>query len=393
MQFTHEHREIQKTLKRLIDEDINPHVDEWEEAGIFPAHEVFKKLGNLGLLGLTKPEAYGGAGLDYSYSLAMAETLGHIHCGGVPMAIGVQTDMCSPALARFGSPELCAEFLVPAIAGDMVGCIGVSEPGAGSDVSAIKSYARKDGDDYIISGQKMWITNSLQADWMCMLVNTGEGPAHKNKSLVMVPMREGRGGKLTPGIEVAKKIRKIGMNSSDTGLIYFDEVRVPQRNRIGGEGQGFIYQMQQFQEERLWAAASTMQGLNNCIEDTIAYAQERKLFGATLADQQWVQFKLAEMKTDVEALRALTYRACELYVQGQDVTELASMAKLMAGRLNRSVVDGCLQFWGGMGYSYETRISRAYRDGRLGSIGGGADEVMLGILAKIMGIAKRPPKQ
>ena len=393
MQFTHEHREIQKTLKRLIDEDINPHVDEWEEAGIFPAHEVFKKLGNLGLLGLTKPQAYGGAELDYSYSLAMAETLGHIHCGGVPMAIGVQTDMCSPALARFGSPELCAEFLVPAIAGDMVGCIGVSEPGAGSDVSAIKSHARKDGDDYIISGQKMWITNSLQADWMCMLVNTGEGPAHKNKSLVMVPMREGRGGKLTPGIEVAKKIRKIGMNSSDTGLIYFDEVRVPQRNRIGGEGQGFIYQMQQFQEERLWAAASTLQGLNNCIEDTIAYAQERKLFGATLADQQWVQFKLAEMKTDVEALRALTYRACDLYVPGQDVTELASMAKLMGGRLNRSVVDGCLQFWGGMGYSYETRISRAFRDGRLGSIGGGADEVMLGILSKIMGIAKRPPKQ
>jgi citronellyl-CoA dehydrogenase len=393
MQFTHEHREVQKTLKRLIDEDINPHVDEWEEAGIFPAHEVFKKLGNLGLLGLTKPQAYGGAELDYSYSLAMAETLGHIHCGGVRMAIGVQTDMCSPALARFGSPELCAEFLVPAIAGDMVGCIGVSEPGAGSDVSAIKSHARKDGDDYIISGQKMWITNSLQADWMCMLVNTGEGPAHKNKSLVMVPMREGRGGKLTPGIEVAKKIRKIGMNSSDTGLIYFDEVRVPQRNRIGGEGQGFIYQMQQFQEERLWAAASTLQGLNNCIEDTIAYAQERKLFGASLADQQWVQFKLAEMKTDVEALRALTYRACDLYVQGQDVTELASMAKLMAGRLNRSVTDGCLQFWGGMGYSYETRISRAFRDGRLGSIGGGADEVMLGILSKIMGIAKRPPKQ
>ncbi|NDE41142.1 MAG: acyl-CoA dehydrogenase, partial [Betaproteobacteria bacterium] len=281
MQFTHEHREVQKSLKRLIDQEINPHVDEWEEAGIFPAHEVFKKLGNLGLLGLTKPEAYGGAGLDYSYSLAMAETLGHIHCGGVPMAIGVQTDMCTPALARFGSPELCQEFLVPAVAGDMVGCIGVSEPGAGSDVSAIKSQARKDGDDYLISGQKMWITNSLQADWMCMLVNTGEGPAHRNKSLVMVPMRQGRGGQLTKGIEVAKKIRKIGMNSSDTGLIYFDQVRVPQRNRIGAEGHGFVYQMQQFQEERLWAAASTLQGLNNCIQDTIGWAQERRLFGAT----------------------------------------------------------------------------------------------------------------
>jgi citronellyl-CoA dehydrogenase len=391
MQFTHEHREVQKSLKRVIDQEINPHVDEWEEAGIFPAHEVFKKLGSLGLLGLTKPEAYGGAGLDYSYSLAMAETLGHIHCGGVPMAIGVQTDMCTPALARFGSPELCQEFLAPAVAGDMVGCIGVSEPGAGSDVSAIKSQARKDGDDYLISGQKMWITNSLQADWMCMLVNTGEGPAHRNKSLVMVPMRQGRGGQLTKGIEVAKKIRKIGMNSSDTGLIYFDQVRVPQRNRIGAEGQGFVYQMQQFQEERLWAAASTLQGLNNCIQDTIGWAQERRLFGASLADQQWVQFKLAEMKTDVEALRALTYRACELYVQGQDVTELASMAKLMAGRLNRSVPDGCLQFWGGMGYAWESRISRAYRDGRLASIGGGADEVMLGILSKIMGIAKRKP--
>lgn len=389
MQFTHEHREIQKTLKRFIDEEINPHVDEWEAAEIFPAHEVFKKMGNLGLLGLCKPEDYGGQGLDYSYSLAMAEALGHIHCGGVPMAIGVQTDMCTPALARYGSEELKRNFLAPAIAGDMVGCIGVSEPAAGSDVSGIKSVARKDGDDYVITGQKMWITNSLQADWMCMLVNTGEGPVHKNKSLVMVPMRDGPGGKLTKGIEVAQKIRKIGMHSSDTGLIYFDEVRVPQRHRIGAEGQGFIYQMQQFQEERLWCAASTLESLNHCIQWTIDYAQERKLFGATLADQQWVQFKLAELKTEVEALRALTYRACDLYVNGQDVLELASMAKLKAGRLNREVPDTCLQFWGGMGYTLENKVSRMYRDGRLASIGGGADEVMLGILAKLMGIAKR----
>ena len=390
MQWTHEHLEIQKTLKRFIDAEINPHVDEWEAAEIFPAHEVFKKLGNLGLLGLTKPEAHGGAGLDYSYGLAMAEALGHIHCGGIPMAIGVQTDMCTPALARFGSEELQREFLAPAIAGDMVGCIGVSEPGAGSDVSAIKTVARKDGDDYVITGQKMWITNSLQADWMCMLVNTGEGPAHKNKSLVMVPLREG--GKLRPGIEVAKKIRKIGMNASDTGLLYFDEVRVPQRNRIGAEGHGFIYQMQQFQEERLWAAASCLQSLSNCIGWTMEWAQERKLFGATLADQQWVQFRLAEMKTDLEALRALTYRACEMYVGGQDVLELASMGKLLAGRLNRTIPDGCLQFWGGMGYTWENKVSRMFRDGRLGSIGGGADEVMLGIIAKTMGVAKRPQR-
>ena len=402
MNYTHEHLEIQKTLKRFIDEKINPHVEQWEEDEIFPAHEVFKGLGDLGLLGLTKPEAYGGAGLDYSYGMAMVEALGYTHCGGVPMAIGVQTDMATPALARFGSPELCREFLTPAIAGDAVGCIGVSEPGAGSDVASIKSYARKDGDDYVISGQKMWITNSLQADWMCMLVNTGDatsptgGNHHKNKSLIIVPMREGPGKgvnrKLVKGIEVAKKIRKIGMNSSDTGLIYFDEVRVPQRNLIGKEGQGFIYQMMQFQEERLFAAASAIQGLTNCIQWTIEWAQERKLFGATLADQQWVQFKLAEVKTEVEALRALTYRACELYVSGQDVTELASMAKLKAGRLKRIVPDTCLQFWGGMGYTLENRVARMYRDGRLASIGGGADEVMMGILAKTMGIAKRPPK-
>ncbi|RCX10131.1 acyl-CoA dehydrogenase family protein [Extensimonas vulgaris] len=387
MRYTHEHREIQQTLKRFIDDEINPHVDEWEEAEIFPAHEVFKKLGNLGLLGLTKPQEYGGAGLDYSYSVAMAEALGHIECGAIPMAIGVQTDMCTPALARFGSDELRRQFLAPAIAGDMVGCIGVSEPGAGSDVAGIKSRARKDGDDYVISGQKMWITNSLQADWMCMLVNTGDGPIHKNKTLVMVPMREN--GKLRPGIEVARKIKKIGMNASDTGLIYFDEVRVPQRYRIGEEGKGFIYQMQQFQEERLWAAASCLQSLTNCIQWTIEWAQERKLFGGALADKQWVQFKLAELKAEVEALRALVYQACEHYVAGEDVTEWATMAKLKAGRLNRIVPDTCLQFWGGMGFTWENKVSRMYRDGRIASIGGGADEVMLGILAKIMRIGSQ----
>ena len=390
MQFTHDHEQIRDTLKRYIDEHINPHVDEWEEAGIFPAHQVFKGLGDLGLLGLTKPEAYGGAGLDYSYGMVMAETLGHINCGGVPMAIGVQTDMCTPALARFGSDELRKEFLMPAIAGDMVGCIGVSEPGAGSDVAGIKSVARKDGDDYVISGQKMWITNSIQADWMCMLVNTSDGPAHKNKSLVMVPMRDGPNGQLTKGIEIAQKIRKIGMNSSDTGLIYFDEVRVPQRNLIGQEGAGFVYQMQQFQEERLWAAASSLVTLTECVRKTIEWAQQRKMFGATLIDQQWVQFKLAELQTEIEALRALTWRAGELYVGGQDVLQLASMAKLKAGRLTREVADTCLQFWGGMGFTWENRVSRLYRDGRLGSIGGGADEVMLGIIAKTMGMAKKP---
>jgi len=377
MQLTHEHEELKRNLKRFIDDEINPHVDEWEAAEIFPAHEVFKKLGSLGYLGLTKPEAFGGAGLDYSYAVVMAEALGHIQCGGLPMAIGVQTDMATPALALFGSDALRQEFLAPAIAGDMVACIGVSEPGAGSDVAAVKTTARKDGDDYIINGGKMWITNSLQADWMCLLANTSEGPAHKNKSLIIVPMN-------TPGITVAKKIRKIGMMSSDTGLIHFDDVRVPQRHRIGEEGLGFTYQMQQFQEERLWAAANAIQSLTNCIEQTIAYTGERMAFGKSILDNQTVHFKMAELKTEVESLRALTYMATEYYLAGQDVTEWASMAKLKAGRLLRTVPDSCLQYWGGMGFTWDNLVSRLYRDGRLASIGGGADEVMLGIISKHM---------
>ena len=377
MQLTHEHEELKRNLKRFIVDEINPHVDEWEAAEIFPAHEVFGKLGALGYLGLTKPQDHGGSGLDYSYSVVMAEALGHISCGALPMAIGVQTDMATPALARFGSAALCEEFLAPAISGKAVACIGVSEPHAGSDVSAIKTTARKDGDDYIINGGKMWITNSLQADWMCLLANTSEGAAHKNKSLIVVPMN-------TPGITRAKKIRKIGMMASDTGVIHFDDVRVPQRFRIGEEGMGFTYQMMQFQEERLWAAANAIQGLMNCIDQTIEYTRERKAFGKSVLDNQVVHFTLAELKTEIECLRALTYMATEHYVAGKDVTEWASMAKLKAGRLLRSVPDACLQYWGGMGYTWDNPVSRLYRDGRLASIGGGADEVMLGIISKYM---------
>ena len=382
MQFTHEHDEIRRTLKRFIADEINPRVDAWEAAEQFPAHEVFKKLGDLGLLGLTKPTESGGMALDYSYSVVMAEALGDIDCGGVPMAIGVQTDMATPALARFGSDALRRDYLAPAIAGRHVACIGVSEPGAGSDVAAIRTTARKDGGDYVINGAKMWITNSLQADWMCLLANTSEGAAHKNKSLIVVPMN-------TPGITKAKKIRKIGMMSSDTGLIHFDDVRVPQTNRIGEEGMGFTYQMMQFQEERLWAAANAIQGLLNCIALTADYARERQVFGRSVLDNQVVHFRLAELKTEVEALRGLTYMATEQYVAGSDVTEWASMAKLKACRLSRLVPDACMQYWGGMGYTWDNPVSRHFRDGRLGSIAGGADEVMLGIICKYMGTLPR----
>ncbi len=379
MLFTADHDDVRRSLQKFIASEINPHVDEWEKADIFPAHELFKKLGDLGFLGLNKPEAFGGQALDYSYALMMAEELGAITCGGVPMAIGVQTDMATPALARFGSDEVRREFLAPAISGDAVACIGVSEPGAGSDVASIKTNARADGDDYVINGGKMWITNGVQADWICLLANTSDGQVHRNKSLICVPMKSN-------GVTVARKLDKMGMRSSDTAQIFFDNVRVPKRNRIGEEGKGFTYQMIQFQEERLWGAASCLKALEAIIDETIDYTRNRKAFGGTILDNQVVHFKLAEMQTEVELLRSLIYRAGGALVAGEDVTKLASMAKLKAGRLGREVTDACLQFWGGMGFMNETHVSRAYRDFRLTSIGGGADEVMLMVLCKMMGI-------
>jgi citronellyl-CoA dehydrogenase len=259
----------------------------------------------------------------------------------------------------------------------------VSEVGAGSDVASIKTVARKDGGDYVINGGKMWTTNGVQADFMCLLANTGDGPVHKNKSLIIVPMK-------SKGVTVARKLKKLGNWASDTAQIFFEDVRVPQRYRIGEEGLGFIYQMQQFQEERLWAAASGTKGMELLIQETIDYTGKRQAFGQSILDNQYVHFSLAELMTEVEALRSLVYRATEEYLAGKDVTPLASMAKLKAGRLKRQVTDTCLQFWGGMGYMWESRVSRAYRDGRLSSIGGGADEIMLTIISKYMGMLPKP---
>ena len=382
MKLSHEHHELQRSVKRWIDEQINPHVDEWEAAGRFPAHQVFKQMGDMGWLGLCKPTDNGGLGLDYSYGAVLAEALGHMQCGGVPMAIGVQTDMATPALAEHGSAELRAEFLTPAIQGELVACLGVSEVGGGSDVASIKTTAKKDGDDYVINGGKMWTTNGTQADFCCLLANTSEGAPHRNKSLIIVPMN-------TPGVTASKPLKKMGMHSSDTAQLHFDQVRVPRRYLIGEEGMGFIYQMEQFQIERLWGAMNNVGMAQRAIDTTIAYTRERQVFGRAVLDNQAVHFKLAEFQAELECLRAVCWQAVELIVDGGDATYLATVAKLKAGRLMRTIADGCLQYWGGMGYVDESPISRIYRDGRLTSIGGGADEVMLQILCKSMGILPR----
>ena len=377
--YTEQHWEMRRALRKIIDKEINPYVDQWEKDHIFPAHKVFKTLGKAGFLGPTRPVEYGGLGLDYSYSIAIGEELGNIKCAGVPMAIGVQTDMAVPALAWFGSHYLKQEFLAPSVAGDKVACLGVSETGAGSDVASIKTVAtpKKGSDDLIINGSKMWITNGIQADWMCLLANTREGHPHKNKSLICVPMK-------SRGITV-NKIDKMGNHSSDTAQVFFEDVVVPRTHIIGEEGMGFVYQMKQFQQERMWGTASVLQPLMRLIASTVEYTQQRKAFGKRILDNQVVHFRLAELETEVEALRSLLYRAVGQSLKGHDVTKLASMSKLKAGRLVREVTDSCLQFWGGMGYTADAEVSRMYRDMRLLSIGAGADEVMLTIICKLSG--------
>lgn len=381
MNYTHEHRQLFDTTKKFVEEQINPHAEEWERKGAWPAREVLQGMGKLGLLGINKPESVGGLGLDYSFQIAFSEALGYCKVGGIPMAVGVQTDMATPALANFGSDYLKENYLKPAIAGDQVACIAVSEPGAGSDVAGIKTTAKLEGGDYVINGQKMWITNGTQGDWACLLANTGDSPdggRHGNKSLIVVPLD-------AKGIDRKTKLDKLGQRSSDTAIIFFDNVRVPAKNLIGQQGKGFVYQMQQFQHERLFLSASILAAMDRCIDDTATYTRQRNAFGQTILDNQYVQFKLSELATEIEACRSLLYRATEALVKGEDVTLLASMTKLKTARVAREVTDGCLQFWGGQGFMWENYVSQMYRDLRLHSIGGGADEVMLGIISKRLG--------
>ncbi len=380
--MTDEHEALRRSLRRFVETEINPFADAWEEQGAFPAHELFRKAGKAGFLGISKPVEFGGLGLDYSYNAIAAEEWGRSHSGGVATALGVQTDMATPALARHGSDELRREFLAPAIAGEQVCCIGVSEEGAGSDVASLKTRAVRDGGDYVITGSKMWITNGAQADWMCMLANTSDGPPHRNKSLIVVPLK-------TKGVTVGRTLNKLGLRSSDTAQIFFDEVRVPVRHRIGEEGMGFIYQMEQFQEERMYAAAKAVAMLQACIDITVDYTRGRRAFGKPLLDNQTIQHKLAAMQAEVEALRAITWRAVDLHVAGENVTQLASIAKYLAGKLALEIPNACLQFWGGQGYMWEARISRIMRDIRLTAIGGGANEIMLQVIAKNMGLSGR----
>ena len=384
MRFTEEHEQFRASVRRLVDEEINPHVDDWEEKGIFPAHDLFAKLGSIGALGLEYDPAFGGGGADHSYTVVLAQELGRCDAAGIPMAIAVQTSMATPALARYGSDDLKRRWLEPTLRGEMVCSIAVSEPDAGSDVAGIRTRAVRDGKDWVITGRKMWITNGTQADWLCLLARTDDSQPgdYHGMSLIVVPTS-------SAGFSVGRKIEKMGNRCSDTAEIVLDEVRVPLANTIGEPGRGFQQQMAQFQDERLIGAYIAAAGARRALDRTKEYLQQRVAFGKPLLANQAIQYRLAELYADVDTVEGFLMYAADRYLEGIDVTREATVAKLKVGRLAREVADACVQFHGGMGYAEEMWAARYFRDSRLVSIGGGADEVMLRVITMLEGMGRR----
>lgn len=376
--FTKDHEMVRQSVRDFVKKEINPFMDEWEQKGEAPLHNLFKKMGDLGFLGIRYDPKYGGQGLDYWYELILLEELGHVQGMGIPVAIAVQTNMATPAIDEFGSEYLKETYLKPAIAGEMVTSIAVTEPGAGSDVGAIATTATKEGDVYIINGSKTYITNGAQADILTLLARTSDDPGYDAFSLFVVPTD-------LPGFKVSRKLDKLGLRCSDTAELFFDKVRVPAENLIGNEGEGFIYQMKQFQHERFSALPGTYIAALDMIDMTVEHIRKRIVFGKPLIARQVLRHRLADWLTEIECLRQLTYHIVRMKMENLDVTREVSMGKLFASRVLRKVADGCLQMFGGLGYMNEMLISRYFRDARLISIGGGADEVMREIISKIEG--------
>jgi len=376
--FTKEHAMVRRAVADFIKKEINPHVDQWEADGIAPLKELFKKMGKLGFLGIRYDPAYGGQGLDYWYDTAFLEELGHIKALGLAVAITVQTHMATPAIAAFGNDNLKKTYLTAAIAGEMVGAIAVTEPDAGSDVAAIRTTARKDGGDYVINGTKMYITNGTQADFFTLLARTSDEPGYHSFSLFVVPST-------LAGVSVGRKLDKLGIRISDTAELFFDNVRVPAENLIGNEGEGFIYQMQQFQHERFSLLPFACTAAREIIDMTVAHIKQRVTFGKPLVARQVLRHRLADWLTQIECLQQLIYHIVRMKEAGLDATREISMGKLAASRVLIGVSNDCLQMYGGLGFMNEMLISRYYRDARGLAIGGGADEVMRDVIAKLEG--------
>ena len=379
MRLTEDHHAFRDSVRRFVDSEVNPHVDAWEAAGRVPLHDLFPRAAALGLLGLEYAEAYGGEGADHSFQLVAAEEYGRINASGVGMAIGVQAMMATPSLHEYGSAELKQRYLAPAVAGTAVTAIAVTEPDTGSDVARLRTRAVRDGDDWVITGSKTYITNGAQADWLCLLARTSDEGGYRGMSQIVVPTD-------VPGFRVARVFDKLGNRCSDTAELVLEDVRVPVANTIGVPGRGFQQQMRQFVTERMFAAYTTVGRCQYALDRTREFVRDRTVFGRPLAERQYVAFRLTELQAEADLLRSHNLVTCEALLAGEDITRMATVAKLKAGRLIREVADWCLQFHGGMGYLEDTWTARMLRDTRLVSIGAGADEVMLQVLARLDGL-------
>lgn len=384
--FDEAHQAFRKTVQTFCEKELAPHAEAWEAAELFP-DSVFRRAGELGILGAHYPEAHGGGGGDYWFSVAKAEEYWRCLSAGVSMGLLVQSDMATPCISDLGTREQIDEFLVPALRGERIAALGVTEPGAGSDVAGIRTVARKVGDEYVVNGAKTYITNGTRASFVTTLVKTSDD-AHGGISILLVPTD-------TKGFSVTKKLKKIGNHSSDTAELAFEDMRVPARYLLGEEGKGFYYLMQNFQSERLIASVSAVAGCQAALDKTIAYGRDRVAFGKPIIKREVWQHRFVDHFTELEAARQLTYHAVDHYnhdkyeKQGMlsfETVKLISMAKLKVAELADRIVDDCLQFHGGMGYMEETFIARMWRDQRLLRIGGGTSEVMRYAIAKIIGL-------
>jgi citronellyl-CoA dehydrogenase len=371
--FTAEHDLIRQTVKRFCREEIAPFAQEWDEAGIFP-REIFRKAAGLGLFGIRIPSELGGSGLDWWATAAALESIAWADSPGTGMGLMVQAELTVPIINELGTAEHKDAFMRPAMAGEWIGALGISEPGGGSDVAALRTYARADGDDLVISGQKLWITNGSRADFIVLAVRTGEA-GRRGISLVLFPTR-------TPGFSVGKKLKKVGNLCSDTAELFFDDCRIPARYILGEKNRGFYYIMHNFQGERLASAIMMVASMARCLDLAIQYGKERMAFGNPVGSYQVWRHKFAGHRTSLEAARWLVYRALDLTNRDQKAVREITMAKLYASELAQRLTYDCMQIFGGFGYTTEYPVSRYWRDLRLYTIGAGTSEIMKEIIAK-----------
>jgi acyl-CoA dehydrogenase len=376
--FTEEHEALRESIRSFVEKEIRPHVQAWEEAREFP-RALYTRMAELGFLGLKYPEEYGGQGGDYVHQAVFVEEMARCGSGGVSAGIGAHTDIATPPISKFGTEEQKRRWLVPAIAGERIGALAITEPGGGSDVAAVRTNAKRDGDEYVVNGSKTFITNGVQADFYVTAVRTTSEGGHHGLSFLVLERD-------MPGFEVSRKLEKLGWHASDTGELSFTDVRVPADNLLGEENKGFYLIMANFQWERISMALGAVGGMQATFERTLAYAKEREAFGRPIGSFQAIRHKLAEMATLIEAARDYAYHGLRLFVSEQECLKEVSIAKLFCCDAAVQVADEAVQIHGGYGYMREYDVERALRDARLGPIGGGTSEIMKEIVGRQMGL-------